>query len=796
MTVLRLALRFLRWEYRTALALALVAFVPAAAYGACVSIESSYRAAVAAGVEGDMGHFSYQLSDPRPDSELPAQLAARADMVGLDTVPRNIATWAEDAVVPADVTTASGGSGAAIQFGVLIAGANAAHENDLVVSKAVAEQLGVGLGDRVRVLGSGTDRQPPGEGVVTGIAVTPTRPGDLSVYRRIARPTGTATRWITDTNPFADPALGDLTRSRVVGVRSAGGIIADGVDAASSTVLSAVGFLPPFIILLAVALEVALVASLRRRFLPTVDALAAAGGRPRRDWRVPTAATGAAILVGTLLGIAGSLLGTRLLAQPVAGVFAQHWVDAVSPWGSAVLYLLGMVTVPTLLAYAVLRFADRTPGSPTGNRRRFAVLGGAAVLLGAGLVAVPAGAGPISVALSLCGGALIALGSTTVISTVRRRRERAAARMVGEYRATLGLTAVMVAVSVFFASWFSAHLQHSGVVGQEYLAEMQPAGSYLLTGVGNDDVRVIMDRYRGHGGSPVAFDDPQETASGVRVAVPGVPECAGKLTPATIQSVSAECPLGDSLTPITTVRLADDLTALDPAVSSGTMMLADSSLVADGKVSVLKVANDGTIQEAVTVAAVPVRGLGGDLPGALMSWKHPMVASLGLRPAGTATVMLKDFAALDGRAQARMRATIARSAGYALGHEDTGSAASRSSVLSTLVSGAGSIVVLTLIAAAGSAFIAGQRRPRELIVAMGVTRMRRIRLGLTCFAIVAAGGSVGALTGLIAAWDAGSAIDGNYGVGWAWPGIAALVGAGLCGTYYGSGRGLVESGRG
>ena len=736
---MRRAWQFLSWERAVALSLALGAFVPAMAFGAVETIRGSYLSAVEETVRGDAGGASYQFTDSRQPSPISSSLDRRPDVTPVWGSMALLTSHGGRAAVHVSLTSTPRAQ-AQPRFGSVVSG-RAARQGEIVLAQATADELTVGPGDPIAVM-SGTAK--PEMLRVSGVVVAPQRPDDFSAFCLCAAArAGEPARWLTTADPFTDPLMRDAAMDRFLQVRVTDSTVADARAEANENALAWLRWAPPALSIVAIVVAVALATSMRTRFLTTVDGLEAAGAGPLGAWAIPTMSIGLATLAGSAGGLAAGVGVTRVFMRIVGDLSGQLWLGVTMPWLASGRYALVVTVAVASGAFAVLslpRFlALRLEPQP-----KQLVLSG---ILGAGLgtllVLSPRTGAYRDPRITLGGGLVLSVGLFLVVAAaIRAIRGSVRNRVASVGRSAMFAVSISVCAGVCVGTWFAAYLGAVGIQAGE-VARMQPPGSVVVAQVREDVARAIAGERPASPALVMTHFD--ESQSMLRVTSPPFGECVARQTGGLLEIVQNECPLGESLMPV-------NVTASVPVEGqSADVIRADPLLIHDGSVSLMRIGAGGRILSVTDAPAIPDARLTGLLPGAVLPSGGSTVRDLGLKPAGTATLLLEHFSTLEPRERAAIRASIAQRAGYATMSEDRPTTREPSAVLAVFVGAAAGMVLAALVAAVGSALCTSQARLRRLFIELGLEAGDRRRVGWSNLWILPLAGLIGAAVAILSA---------------------------------------------
>jgi hypothetical protein len=749
---LKLSFRLARWDWPATVGIAASAAAFGALFATAVILNATYQQAIADGVASDNGRHAYRLEVVDSSAAVTAQLAQRRDWIAV--WKSSVQVRAGSRLVPAQAASTQA-SAVLAGFGELVAGRAPTRPNEVSVSRSVADDLAVGVGDTVAIA---TDGDPSVTGVITGVYVNAMRPDEVSIYRRLAAvPAEDPDTWLSDTSPAADQNMLAAYEQGLIKFRSTGGLVADQQEQAASSVLAPLRYLPQFFALVAAVLLTGALAALRIRVRPTIEGLGAAGMPTGQAVRIPLLAAAGAVLAGVAIGQAAAIVSTTLARSALGATFDQYWQHVTVPYG----WLAGLlVGLPTLLfslftgAAAGRRRAATVTTTVQSRSGMLAVLSGA--IVGLVLLARADRGSSGGVSAALYGGLLVSAALPGILLAAGlRMRASVATHTARTFAMSIAGTAIVISTILFVTSFFSVRLASTGA--EAVSAAEQPPGTLVVDGVSDADADAVTRAYRRFSADTIwRLRLPAETVSSLRVVTPAFAACVQAL-PRPLLSLAGDCPTGDSLTPLNRTSITDPSTLIAGATSPDTV-LADPQLIQNGRVGLLDFdvnSHDQAVKRTIIVNARPLPGLGGNLPGAVLDPRHPAAAQP-IRQPHVDMVVLHGFGALPETRKAEVRGAVVSVAGYATISEDQELEDRGSRLLAMMITIAGTLIIVILLLAGAAALTTGQADFRNLLGQLGISAPRRLVLGLRILAIPGAGVLLATMIAAFASQRSGS----------------------------------------
>lgn len=759
-----------RWRQLAALALMAFAFSTLAV--GVAALQQSARAAQESGVRSSQAGYRYAVQD-----------GDGADVTALSRSPGTVFLRNSPGFVlrhefrtPATVKTVRVPG---VELGVLLQGRWPSRHGDLAVSRAVVESLDAGLGDEVQVAEGG---QPPTSARVVGITVNPSDVGAVDVVRYdAALEVAAGTIWLSNTDPYSLPELSDSFDKRVLTYRSIDSLVAE-VSSRLPVGLSSTRYVPACLI----AIFMVVVISLSLVFIPVavldVATLTAAGMAPRRAWGLVQVLACSALLVGQIAGATTAACVLQLARGRVSLSLGQYWTAIRIPW-SLILWLIALTLVmcaagrsAAVVARSVqARLSGR--GDPSRSLFHLSMLMTVAglSLLVAAVLAKRRSPPEQTAELAPMAALVVATALPVVLSGIPLQRMPMGTRaLLRRFTSSFRVVVVVATVVALVTAGYSAKTTRDANAIEAGSRPPQPVGSLLITEIPDQAAESVIQGYRREGGRDVVqYALPDERELNFRVTGPKLLGCLRDVPVGSDpHSMPDKCFPQHTYSPINQIAIALDGVSLSRA---------DPGLIDGGEVGLLLfVTGTGSTSELALTKASPDPRLGGNMPGLVVARDSPVARRFSLRPAGTRTVALLDFARLSQQAQARMRGAVARLAPAAQTADAT--AGDEFDQLRSLAKGAalgGAAVVVFLLWLGGGAVLAGNRRTLRCLIDVGASRRARTALAVRWAALPLAVFVLLLPLTLVSALTASVNESGRLGWIWVAPIVAGLTASGV-----------------
>lgn len=719
------------------------------------TVRASAINAVLSGIVGDRGYPSgYVMQAVTPSA---AKSLARLDEV------TPVATTSTDVSTPTSVAKAvilvQGNNKVWLQH--LVKGLRPASGHDVTLSRHLAQTLGV------RVGGTVTISLPAGKRTlrVSGLTADPAHRSDVTAVLLLPGLGGLhVNQWLMPGLPDQEshPQIFSLLQSQALQVSSTKGAVQEARYNPPS-VVSAMRFLPTGVGILLTLLALTLVAALRPAGIRDATALIGSGFSSRQAWRVVATAAALAGTGGAIVGVGLCIAVTHVFSQELSAPLGQAWLRVTVP----VLPVVAMIVVPSVLALVArpaLSAASRARAwlvRPRLQGRVGLLLALVSVLVGVGLMtyaswrqhqAKPTRDGLVALwGLLLLSGGLLAPFAVTF-----RMNARAAVGHAVEYLGKQFVLASVVGLLIATATaGYAALTMHDANAIDRITVGPQPPGSLLINGVSNQAAKQLTDDYRRLGGTRANSYQIAASAAGVaRVTTPEVARC--------LQG-------GDQLTACIARHsgAAVNVIGLSSSVPKN-VAIADESVTAHGQVGLVILGRSQPIATGVDVVpAISRPGLGGNLPSVILNPNGPVAKKAGLTPSGNVLLALLDFSHLTDTHAATFKSDVARlaPAGQVSEFGNEGSQQDRSLAHAVALAGAG--LAATIILLGGGAVVAGSRRFRMVLPALGASTPVRLAMAARVFLSAAL---PAALVAVLLPWTVrtASSVRAEGSIGWMW----------------------------
>ncbi len=664
---------------------------------------------------------------------------------------------------------------ASLELGHLVEGERPVKPGQMLVTRSVAEGLGLELGDPVEFTTPGDDTRSV---TVVGVVQDPAAREAQQVYLLVDEVAPEIiSAFVIEWDPFADSTSipwfeqNQFTYARVASLQERAADEATSTRFAYGTAsITGLGLSLLIVTLMGIS-------SLIRTLGPTLASLKSAGlTRSRR--RAFVLLLSGVPLVGAVL--TGMVLATGFLwvgRSRWSRVFAQDWLTVSWPGAELLFSVVAVVAISSAMAWGVGHVNRRDV------RARLMVLPPDAWVTAATTIGVGLAATAVLVALAvqrwvppelpLVVGFLTTVAAPWALGGLLRRWQmgpavRAATRPGAVVALVVALTSAMVLTAMVT---FTARVVHDARTMASRESATLPPGSLAVDAIPAAQADLIGEFYVSLGGRPPsAYSLPLESSHDFRVADPATARCALEH------------------------RLADPFEAMevcgtDPMVGYvvlgegelDTAVWAAPEMEENGTAHVVTFARDGGSASTIRV----VHGVQRDdalvqpLAGLVIGGGSPLIAELGITPSELRQLVFTDFGALSVPEKAAVRGMILRQAPGAELVEVEAAGATQRTPLLVVVGLAAAALVALLHWAGGRMVIAAFREtrtalrlfhaPRRLIAGVVVSVV-----GLWLITVVTS-----VVGGLALAWLI--TVKDGLGSGWLWAIAPAIVGLFLVG---------------
>ena len=719
----------------------------------------AFRAAVEQGADASFGGYAYQVGGGGEQSQsVLRSMANEGRAVGVVT-GRGSVTATDGGVAAGRMVELSGPS----RYGRLREGSHPQRSGEMSISVAVAEQLGVGVGDRLTLASDDLDlgAEPY---AVTGVTVNPADTGEvmISAVTRSSTVLDRAQTWLTDVDPASIRELqSDLNSGNArVGFMDVSRRLAG--NEVGSRELAAIPYFTALVFAVGLVGLSGLQLSMRAACRSAAEALMASGLPRGRAWRV---AQRGFHIIPPIAGIWGLIVGWAMLdglKSVIASHLHQQWDGIpVAPLLVAVLLVTGY-TLLALLAVVVVfrrRKSDGALGSPTRHVRLWMLSGGLGVAVSLGLVAsyllqqfrggVILGIVIGSVAWPVFLWHMPWLKSAPAISHALRATGRFVVPV-------LDVVLLAVACSSFFSASLMMRIDNATMPSDSYIA---------VQSINANDVSVLASEYPAIMKDAVVLAYPDESKEQLHAVNSGAVNC---LKGYVGSQVDFECAKTQSFQ--NTVMFA-------PHTGAGSNLAGKATPLIGRETSVGIMSIDPATGKLLRLDTVsPVESdplLGVDvMPGLVLDPDSDTSRKLGSAPSDRRLVYVGGFASFPDKDKNAFRTDVLTRAGYAVVSEsDNVDYRQMHAMAVTLPCFAGLIAIVALVALA-LGLRAQQRGLREAMVACGASRRQLGKLAMPLIATAVVSVMAMAFTGW---WGAhadihlwGSYFAEYYHQGWYW----------------------------
>lgn len=746
-----------RWR-QALLTAALVATLCAPLVASAIFAETSRRA-IETSAAASLGGYRYAIQVVDGEAVNPV-LGPRDDLVYVRD--ESAVASRDGAQVP---TTVRAVNRPGTRLAELTAGEWPARPGEVAVSRFVAESLGVEIGSEVEI--------PSGTVDVVGLTASPSDRAESTVFTLDeSMAIDAATLILTNSDVFADPKVNALGALQLLTIRTVDLHAADDGELGSKLLMR--GLQLPWwaaaAVLAAVVLPVLGLHALRAR--DDVDAMVAAGMGRERAARVFGYAAVVTVVAGFVLGCLIGAVGAVMARDAAATLVGQWWASVVFPWPYLAAFAVAGVGA---IALVVLVAPALTPRLGSAVRWRPRLRRSRAALLAATWVVVTGvwwrtGIVPFHVA-GIWGG-LVALVLPIAVGYPRLVDRSVARRRVVE-TVTVAMLPVVIAASgtIWLFTSVAASSTHEAISSVESSAIPQPPGSLLAYQVPGDATAGVVAAYRALGGREVSVQVlPRESEQQFRAASATLVTCMIDLGITDTIHAPSDCTPRDTAASVNLLALSDSV-GLDE-------VRADPTLIEDGALGILVFPSGSA--EAVRMEKIRASGdaqLGGNMPGALLNPRSPLVERLGMVPSEGRLVAFFDFGDLSVVEQAQFRSTLGRIAPAAQVAEEGEyyARANGARTMGRVAAVVGALVAVLVIAFGGGAVVAADAVTRRNLLDLSAVRTTRRGLSRRLLFAPATSVVVASLCGLGSAWILGLHDGTGMGLVWVLPPLAALA---------------------
>jgi len=766
-----LARRLITHRLSTIVALFLVGALLGAAVGALTSIRTSTEQAVTTGVEAGVGDRSFVIQSGSGDARTILSRQPDLDYVRDAGGTVNGDETTSDAMVRRIASTT-------LPLGTLTGGERPDKNGEATVSEALADDLGIAVGDRVEV--TWDDATPTTVQVVGTTIDTADSEAKTIVVVDPSLSSAEASVWLSRTDPYKRAPLTTQMDLRAITYQPTSSLVESALAHGPNTA-PVLRWGPAVVGAMLGTLVLAVVAGFVPGARRTATTMLAVGLSLRRTWWTIVGVAAAAISVGVLFGAATAYATLRAASGQVSALFGQAWLSVSFPL-STVLLLVGLAGLLAALSRPIARIG----GLLGRSSRRWSLVSSrtdtaAGLRAATGLTIVviavilsrlenpPAFAG----VMGLTGGVVFASGLPALVVRLCTASLGPASRRVSARLTAVLRVVVAAAMSVaIVAGAYSASQRHNVDASRDLTRPLQPAGSLAMLEVPSAAASTVLLKYRELGGrEALRFMLPLETKDLLRVTSPTLLACMKELDTLDPSATPDECWPQETFAPTNSVALDE---------RDGAQPRADPDLVRSGQVGLLyygSVAGQTPTSLAVTDAA-PDEQLGGNLPGLVIAADSAVARRFNLRPAGTEVVTLLDFERLSGREQAQLRATISKVAPAAqVASADEADLHGPDERQATAVGIVAAAITALIMLIGGLAALAGERETRRLLADIGIAARMRIRLLVPWAALPLATMAAAAAVTWLCALALETTLPGDRGMAWTAPLVAGAVAA-------------------
>ena len=600
----------------------------------------------------------------------------------------------------------------------ILAGRAPKSPTEVAVSRALADRLGLSVGDTVDITDEAEPSAVRAHDTVTAITVSRREADALFVARRTAVEASHATTWLLAGDPTREPSLQSALRDRTILMRTTD-ILAEDTLAKSpvhSVVQQANKAAQGLLVLAAALIAVLLIATLKG-LASTRSAMLAAGFSGESITRI---LLGSALLVLAGSAAVGASLGValvRITSRLIDDGFNQYWrgvsTSPVELVIGCVCVVLGSLALVAVTSYPLAESLRRQSHvrTPSEGHSWLAISAFAAGLAAWALTY----AYRLNPLLALLGSFGLVVGSIGLMSRASLHGcSRALQKLIAASRRGIVLVVLSATAIAAIASLYSAHQLRQLDIKQATTSDIQPPGSLAVLSISHGQQSDLSSVYKSLGGNSLrVFSLVDERKSQLRATSPKLVDCQQATPNRTLESLLQECGPADTQVPINTVVLS-----AEPDASE---VRADPALISQGRVGLIQYDTLGVSRPKLATTPVGVDPLlGGNLPGAVAGQRSSVAKAYGLVPSGFDFVVYLDFGSLSPSTQAQFRRAVLTAAPAAqIGEPDQLDTASRAGV-ADLVALSGAGLSFLVLLAGGWAFSEAQTTVRRSIAELGV----------------------------------------------------------------------------
>lgn len=765
-----IALSFIRHRGAQAVVLLLMGCTLAVSVLSLAAVRDTAHQAIEDSLRADLGQRAYALQTGNPQAIAVLRQLQWASPVQ-DTNGDVTFGGLSDSVTIRATTDSS------LNLGILTEGTRPQRAGEAMLTQSTAKALGIKLGDEISVNAS----RPEERSRVVGLSVDPALPSNRVLIELVdGSDSFTPTKWLSDTDFYAEPRMKPFLDARTASYRSIGTLV-ESADQNRPQFLSSMRFLPAGAGLLMAVILLSAVVVMSRVWNSYTNALIAAGMSRAMAWRRIYSTVFGLLLLGEIFG---GMVGITLLSRfrvPVSSWFGQHWIT-ISPPTSEPIFLGVLTVLSGVAAIQAVRLAPAWVSWSVARRSReikwatptAAVAFGVAVAVWAAalhfysqsqdnstrktlVVSAAVAATAVATTIPFLISALIGYGLPPVTRIVLRR-------VLGSLRPVLATGAVIVFAS---AAW-SAQTTYDANTGEAGSSPLEPAGSFVISAVPDSALSSLASIYHAHGGSQIhAYQIPDETKMNLRVSSTKFVECMSNLRTTNPNDVPGSCAPQQAATSINTVMIG----------APGSTPRADPKLLQDGKVGLLFFpADSGSVARVATTSAEPDPTLGGNIPGLVVPPESNVVKEFSLESGGTSEVLLLDFNRLTPNERSSVRAAVMRLAAGAETADGTDPTAyDRLRSVANTVSSLGAVAAAIVLLLGGASTVIAHELLRRTLIDLGAASAPRRRFMVRLATVPVITMALTIPLAILTASIGGDESITSYGRLWLLPAVVALL---------------------
>lgn len=629
--------RYLTRQWQLTLTLALTAVVVTLTLLSTAAVTKHIESSLDDSIRLSQGGASYAVKTSEPAQ---TQWLRKAEFAPVkDSLALRITGAASAKLVPLRHILDRGTSGR------LVDGRLPQQSGEVVLTPLLKEQLGVALGDHIRI----DDRTRVKTASVVGIAVDPMDPRGLRATVRVdSLRDGPDLLWLGDIDPRQAQGASQSNGMSVASIPEAFG------DNNANPVSSALANARAALWLVALAgcsVAIVLLASLRQRAKRDVEALVATGFTRKRAWTVLRASWGAALLAGVVMGAAVAGIQQLVTNGILDSAFGQHWHGVILSSRHVLMAFVAVVVVPLIVSG---RLPDPTAVDRVlrcermrGRRilRLLSIACMATGILGVAVIAFPLAAGhpsPVAPPLAPLFGFLILMGIPTMQRLLIAGKSGPVVRKTFDVLTRPAQRASVIAAVVLFTGTTWAVMVDR--IATDNSIDVYAGAPLQVVDVPQNQSEDLLRVFVMHGGRQ-GHDYAMLQRESENEPLATSPHTASCITNASTLDHKVNC-------------LTNDVSPTTIVLSSETphKILATTAVGASDQIGIVSVDHDGVPRRSILVSDVTAQSPEANAASVVIVGNQtPAAREPGLRPGNTRFVTLPGYFDLPTAAQASLR---------------------------------------------------------------------------------------------------------------------------------------------